>query len=65
MIETIIDIPTRDGLMETFICRPERGVASTNAPPLPTPHARVHKTVSIATLKRSAPTNCGCQTSRM
>ncbi|MDG1107781.1 MAG: dienelactone hydrolase family protein, partial [Burkholderiaceae bacterium] len=25
MIETIIDIPTRDGLMETFICRPERG----------------------------------------
>lgn len=25
MIEAILDIPTDDGLMETFICRPERG----------------------------------------
>jgi len=25
MIEDIIDLPTKDGRMETFICRPERG----------------------------------------
>ena len=25
MIEKILDIPTRDGAMETFICHPERG----------------------------------------
>ena len=25
MIETILDIPTRDGAMETFVCHPERG----------------------------------------
>ena len=25
MIETILDIPTKDGAVETFICHPERG----------------------------------------
>ena len=25
MIEDTLDLPTADGLMETFICRPERG----------------------------------------
>ena len=25
MIEKILDIPTKDGAMETFICHPERG----------------------------------------
>jgi len=26
MIEQILDVPTRDGAMETFVCRPDRGI---------------------------------------